>query len=157
MSSCHKHKPKPIFYNSTRYRDSWSSLFIVGLAALTAFARMRQHAIRENKRRKCLTPRGTANGIKKLEWELKLGYIAWSSTDERTRAFAFCKRPWHWNLLTIPEYNSLPSRLRGAEKVVKGQLHGRQRCDVRISINGATTARERSHAQGCLTGDIRSI
>ena len=97
VSSCPKKKTKPTFYNSTRYRGGWSPLLLAGLAALTAIARMRQHSTGENKRRKWLTLRDISTGIKEIadEWETKLGKITWTSADERLRAFAFGKGPWH--------------------------------------------------------------
>jgi len=61
----------------------------VGLAALTAVARMRQHLTGENKRQRWLTPMNIATGIKEIceEWEKKLNKIPWADADDRYRAF----------------------------------------------------------------------
>jgi len=60
------------------------------LAALTAVARMRQHAMRETKRRRWLTSINIAIGIKEIcnEWEKKLDKIPVADADDRHRDFA---------------------------------------------------------------------
>jgi hypothetical protein len=100
-----------------------------------------------------------ATGIKELadEWESKLKKIPWKDADERIKAYAWGKGSYHWRLLTISDYGQLSLRLREEEKFIKGRLHGRQRRDMRMSINGATAAREKSRVQGKLTAVIRSI
>jgi len=140
-----KTKPHPTFYNSTRYRGGWSPQLLAGLAALTAVARMRQHATGENKRRRWLTPMDIATGIKEIadDWERKLNKIFWESADERYRAFLWGKGPHGWRILTIPEYGQLVPRLRETEKLIKGCLHGRQRRDMRMAINRATAGKSR--------------
>ena len=58
----------------------------------------------------------------------------------------------------MAEYGPLTNKLRDdKEKLIKGLLHGRQRRDMRSSINKATAARERSREQGRLSAVIRSI
>ena len=100
-----------------------------------------------------------ATGIKEIcdEWEKKLNKIPWADADERYRAFTLGKGPHTWRTLTIPEYGQLTTRLRETEKQIKGRLHGRQRRDMRMDINKATAAREKSRIQGRLTSVIRSI
>ena len=91
------------------------------------------------------------------EWEKKRRKIPWENAEERTRAFSWGQGPHHWRLLSFTDYGQLTRRLREEEKRVKGQLHGRQRRDMRQSINKATAAREKSRIQGRLTAVIRSI
>jgi hypothetical protein len=159
VGCCPKTKTKTSFYNSTRYRGGWSPQLLAGLAALTAVARMRQHSTGENKRRRWLTHMDIATGIKEIcdEWEKKLNKIPWADADERYRAFTLGKGPHTWRTLTISEYGQLTTRLRETEKQIKGRLHGRQRRDMRMEINKATAAREKSRIQGRLTSVIRSI
>ena len=57
-------------------------------------------------------------------------------------------------VLSTSEYVSLASRLRKEEKLIKGQLRGRE---MRIAINKATAARKRSREQGRLSSVIKSI
>ena len=159
VGCCPKTKTKTSFYNSTRYRGGWSPQLLAGLAALTAVARMRQHSTGENKRRRWLTHMDIATGIKEIcdEWEKKLNKIPWADADERYRAFTLGKGPHTWRTLTISEYGQLSTKLRETEKQIKGRLHGRQRRDMRMDINKATAAREKSRIQGRLTSVIRSI
>jgi hypothetical protein len=49
--------------------------------------------------------------------------------------------------MPISDYGKLATVLREEEKLVKGQLHGRQRRDMRASINKATEAREKARVQ----------
>jgi hypothetical protein len=120
---------------------------------------MRQHSTGENKRRKWLTPLDISIGIKEAcdEWERKLSKINWPTEDSRVKAYAWGLGPWYWKTLPIAEHGQLATRLREQEKSIKSHLHGRQRREMRMTVNAATAAREKARAEGRLTAVIRSI
>jgi len=159
VNSCPKSRQHKSFYNSTRVRGGWSIHLLAGLSALTAIAKMRQHSAGDNKRRQWRTPMDISTGIKEAcdEWERKLAKISWPTEESRVKAFAWGLGPWHWKLLTEGEYGSLTTKLREQEKSIKSHLHGRQRREMRMTVNAATAAREKARAEGRLTGVIRSI
>jgi len=83
--------------------------------------------------------------------------IPLENADERYRAFLWGKGPHGWRILSIPKYGQLVPRLRETEKPIKKRLHDRQRRDMKMVINRATAAREKSTTQGRLTSVIQSI
>ena len=152
-------KPTPTFYNCSRFKDGWSPMLVAKLTALSSIVKMRQHITGENKKALWQSKEAISKGIYVVtsEWDKKLRSLSWSDGTSREKAFITGMGPTHWRLFPGTDYHRLPNLLREQERLVKKQLHGRQRSEDRLSMKNASAAREKSVASGKIAQAIKSI
>ena len=160
VEACPKPGEKnPSFFNSTKFRDGWSPLYIAHLIALSSIAEMRQHISGESKRRLWKNPDEIELGIATVttNWEDQLKALTWPTPEDETMAFGLGGGPAYWKSLGLLDYYHLPVILRTLEKSLKKQMHGRRRSEWRHSTTSQSAARERARQRGKKAAVIRSI
>ena len=149
----------PSFYNSSKFRDGWSPLYIAHLTALSSITEMRQHMSGASKRRLWRHPEERKAGISKVttEWETQLRKLTWPSVEDKTIAYGLGRGPHFWRSVELLDSDYLTRELMTLEKHLKKQMHGRNRSEWRHAINSQSAARENARLQGKKAAVIRSI
>ena len=149
----------PSFYNSAKFRDGWSPLYIAHLTALSSISEMRQHLSGASKRRLWKHPEERREGILRVttEWDTQLSKLTWPSVEDKTTAFGLGRGPKYWRTIELLDCDFLTRELMQLEKLLKKQMHGRKRSEWRHAINSQSAAREKARQQGKKAAVIRSI
>ena len=149
----------PSFYNSSKFRDGWSPLYIAHLTALSSISEMRQHISGASKRRLWRHSEERREGIHRVttEWETQLDKLTWPSEEDKITAFGLGRGPYYWRSIEPLDCNYLTRELMQLEKLLKKQMHGRKRSEWRHAINTQSAAREKARQQGRKAAVIRSI
>ena len=147
------------YYNSTRFKDGWSPMLVVELAALTAITTMRQHITGESRRALWWKADDIDKGIHIItrEWEQKLQQLRFDNKEQHEEAHSMSNRPSFWRLVEHKNYPLLAQQLRHMEKQLKKKMHGRQRSHDRLQMQNASADREKVVAAGKIGKAIKSI
>ena len=149
----------PSFYNSSKFRDGWSPLYIAHLAALSSIVDMRQHFSGASKRRRWRHEDETKAGILRITntWEEQLEKLTWPTDEDKRTAYSLGHGPYYWRTLDTFDNTSLLRDLMVLEKTLKKQMHGRNRSEWRHAINSQSAARELARQQGKKAAVIKSV